>query len=219
MAALPYTRKLFLQRIRKHISNTRLSSDDFGISDNELVLYLDQCAAARIVGQAYQGAKIDGALVVNEAYLITYQLPALSQNPITGYWFASLPQPPMGLPLGYSINRGYFADPSTGVSQEINWIKAKRVGRRRTMPLQAGVNGWVENNTIYLQASNNYPLQGLQVYISMPSARTTDVNAVMNMPEDDIDFVFKEVIGMLAQRYGFPIDQIKDDLPAGNKSS
>jgi hypothetical protein len=219
MAAVAYTRRVFLQRIRKHISNTRLSSDDFEITDNEICLNIDQVQAERIVGMAYQGAKIDGALVVNEAYLITYKLPALSQDYNTGYWYTSLPQPPMGLPLGYSINRGYFADPSTGVSQEITWIKAKRVGRRMTMPLQSGVRGWVENNTIYLQASNNFPLIGLQVYISMPSARTTDLDAIMNMPEDDLDFVFKEVIGMLAQRYGFPIDQIKDDLPAGNKSS
>lgn len=219
MGAVNYTRRVFLQRIRKHISNTRFNSDDFEISDKEICLDIDQVQAERIIGMAYQGAKVDGALVVNEAYLITYQLPALAQNTITGYWYTSLPQPPMGLPLGYSINRGYFADASTGVSQEINWIKAKRVGRRRTMPLQAGVNGWVENNTIYLQASNNYPLLGLQVYVSMPSARTTDLDAVMNMPEDDLNFVFKEVIIMLAQRYGFPIDQIKDDLASGNKSS
>jgi hypothetical protein len=219
MAAIAYTKKVLLQRIRKDISNSMFAKDDFSVSDNELLLYIDAAAAAKIVGSAYMGAKIDGALVVNEAYLITYQLPALTQDDATGYWVAILPQPPLGLPLGYSINRAYFASPGSGVSQEIILIKAKRVGYRKNLPTMAGIQGWVENNRFLLQATNGQPLLGVQLYVQMPSARTTDVNAVMNMPEDDIEFVFNDVIKQLARRFGMPQDIIKDDLPVGPKTS
>lgn len=219
MAALPYTKKILLQRLRKDISNAKFSKDEFSVSDNELLLYIDAAAAAKIVGSAYMGAKIDGALVVNEAYLITYQLAALSQDDATGYWIGILPQPPLGLPLGYSINRAYFANTGNGVSQEIILIKAKRVGYRKNLPTMAGVHGWVENNRFLLHATNGQPLLGLQLYVQMPSARTTDVNEVMNMPEDDIEFVFNSVIKQLMRRFGLPQDVIKDDLPAGPKTS
>lgn len=219
MAALPYTKKLFIQRIRKHVSNDRLTGDDFNISDKEILLYIDQAAASRIVGQTYMNAKIDGALAVPEAYLITYQLTNLSQDDASGYWYTTLPQPPLSLPLGYSVNQVYTKDLSTGVSQPFFMIKAKRVPRRMNMPMPDGIRCWVENNTLWLVANNGQSLLGLPIYIQMPSARTTDINAVMNMPEDDIEFVFMDVIGKIKDRYGIPQDTIKDDLGQGNKSS
>ncbi len=219
MAALPYTRKLFLQRIRKDISNSKFAKDEFSISDKELLGYIDAAAAAKIVGSAYAGAKVDGMLVVNEAYLITYQLAALTQDDVTGYWIGILPQPPIGLPLGYSINRAYFASTANGVSDEIMLIKAKRVGYRKNLPSPACVQGWVESNRFILQATNGQSLLGQQPFVQMPSARTTDVNEVMNMPEDDLEFVFNDVIKQLMRRFGIPQDVIKDDLAAGPKTS
>lgn len=219
MAAIPYTAKVLIQRIRKDVSNSRFLKDEFAASDNEILLYIDQARAAKIVGSAYNGAKIDGALVVNEAYLITYLLPALAQDDATGYWYSTLPQPPMGLPLGYSINRAYFASTGNGVSQEIFLIKAKRVGYRLNLPMPTGTRAWVENDRILLEASNGQPLLGLPLYVQMPSARTTDVNAVINMPEDDIEVVFNDVVKQLLRRYGSPQDTIKDDLPAGSKTN
>lgn len=219
MAALPYTKKLFLQRIRKHVSNDRLTGDDFNISDNELILYIDQAAAFQIVGQTYAGARIDGALAMPEAYLITYQLGTLTQDDASGYWYTSLPQPPLSLPLGYSVNQVYTKSPGNGVSQPFFMIKAKRVARRLNMPMPDGVRCWIENNTIWFAANNNMSLAGLPIYIQMPSARTTDVNAVMNMPEDDLEAVFMNVVNKIKDRYGIPQDTIKDDLGQGNKSS
>lgn len=219
MSALPYTKKLLIQRIRKDVSNSRFVKDEFAASDNEINLYIDQAAAAKIVGSAYANAKIDGALAVNEAYLITYSFDTIYQDDTTSYWYVTLPQPPIGLPLGYSVNRAYFAATGLGVSQELFPIKAKRVGYRLNMPLLGGTRYWIENNRMWMQSSSGQPLLGLKLFVQMPSARTTDVNAVMNMPEDDIEFVFNDVVKQLMRRYGVPQDTIKDDLPAGNKSS
>ena len=218
MAALPYTKKLFVQRIRKHISNKRFSSDDFGVSDNEINLYIDQAIAARIVGKAYENAKVTGALAVDEAFLVTYSL-ATTQDAVTQEWVATLPQPPVGLPLGYSVNRVYFSTDGGYITLDAIPIEAKRTGYRDLLPMPSGIFYRVVNKELRLKAAEGENLYNYTVYVEMPSARTTDVDAVMNLPENEIQTVFDMVIKELAQRYGMPMDIIKDDLGAGNKNS
>src|SRR5712671_1707676 len=105
MASLiQYTKKLLIQRIRQHIANDWPDAN-FSTSTNEVLLYIDQAIAPTIIGQVYQGAKVEGNLAMPEGYLTTYLLPALTKNSITGYWTSTLPQPPLSLPLGYSITR------------------------------------------------------------------------------------------------------------------
>lgn len=215
--SLPYSKRLLVQRIRKHVTNDRVTNDSFETSDKEILLLVDAAAAARLVGQVYMGAKIEGALAVSEAYFVTYTLPSLSQDNISKNWSTALPQPPMSLPLGYSVNRCYFANASQGQSKEILPIKAKRVGYRINMPMPKGARYWVEGNTLWIATNDGSSLTNQQVSIQMATARTTDWDAVMGMPEDDIEFVFNDVVKQLLQRYGVPFDQTKDDLPAGNK--
>lgn len=172
-----------------------------------------------MIGQIYNNAKIEGAMAVPEAYFTTFKLPAVTQDDATLFWITTLPQPPMSLPLGYSISRVYPKKTGAGVLDDIHLIKNKRVGRRMSMPMQPGIRGWVEGITLTLAAHDNRPLGDLDWYTQMTTARTSDINAVMTMPEDDIEAVFMGVVKMLAQRYGFPQDIVLDGLPSGNKSS
>src|SRR5574337_442479 len=215
MAALiPYTKKMLIERIRRHIAND-FPSSDFNISENETLLYLDQALAFTIVGQVFQQAKLEGTLVMPESYLSTYLLPNPTQDLITGYWTTTLPQPPLSLPLGYSITRGYFASNANGVGTEIIWIKSKRVSRRNNMPVQFGVNGWIEGSTLYLMSSEASPLSGINLYVTMAKSRTENINEVLNMPDDAIETIFNNVAAKMLQRMQIPHDVIQDDLPAG----
>lgn len=215
MASLiPYTKKLLIQRIRQHIANDWPDAS-FSTSENETLLYIDQAVAATIVGQVYQGAKLEGNLAMPEAYLSTYLLPAVAKNSITGYWTTTLPQPPLSLPLGYSVTRGYFASSAFGVGSEIIWIKSKRVARRNSMPMQFGVRGWIEGSILFLQASNNTSLLGLNCYVTMAKSRTENINEVLNMPDDAIEAVFQNVVSKLLQRLGTPKDIVQDDISVG----
>lgn len=219
MTQVVWTRRALIQRIKKHVSNSRSTSDQFSPSDNEILLLIDSAAAFRMVGQVYAGAKVEGVLEVPEAYLVTLALPALKQDTLSNYWFTTLPNPPMSLPLGYSVIRVYAKDPTYGQLEDAYFIKAKRVSRRLSMPLQPGVRCWIENNTVWLAAHDGTSLFGTQWYMQRPTARTSDIDAVMNMPEDDVSFVFDSVVKSLMQRYSVPQDVVLDGLPAGNKSS
>jgi hypothetical protein len=153
-----------------------------------------------------------------EGYLTTYSLTNISQDPNTGYWFVTLPQPPVSLPLGYSINRVYSA--SNGqVSQDFFMVKAKRVGYRRNMPKPTGISCWVEGVTLFMEASNGYPLIGIPVYIQMAKSRTDSISEPMNLPDDAISNIFDLVVAKINQRYQEPRDEIKDYQPAGNSNA
>lgn len=216
--AIVYSKKQLIERIQKHMNNG-FPDTDFKVSANEILLYVDSALAFSIVGKAYEGAKVEGALVAPEAFYLTSSLPALVQDQNTGYWTTTLPQPPLTLPLGYSINRMYFASTADGVSQSIMPIKAKRVSYRMNMPLPSGVRYWIEGSKVFLQANEGQSLLGQTVYATMLSSRTNDVNDTMNVADDVLEAIFNTVVAKIKDRMAIPTDIVKDNLPAGNKSS
>ncbi len=217
---IPYSWKMLIQRITKHMSNG-FPNDAFATTDNEVLLYIQQANAFGLVGQTWAGAKVLGYMELPDAYEATVQLPPLAEDPITGDWYTTLPQPPISLPLGYSINRIYSSAPGNWQNQDVLMLKANRVGRRRNMPSPDCVQGWIDytNKTILrLRATDNQPLLGVPFLIQMPITRVTDVTLPMNLPEDAIEQIFTNVVTKLTQRYQEPKDIVNDDLPAGNNT-
>lgn len=216
MASLiPYTKKLFVQRIRQDLAND-LPDSEFAISEREVLLHIDQALAFNAVGQVYAGAKVLGTLEVPEGYITRYELAALIQDPVTSEWYATLPQPPVSLPLGYSITRAYFASAVFGVSQEILPIKTKRAAYRNNMPRPAGAEYKVNNSIIYITANDGSPLSGLQVYVEMLNTRTSSITETLMLPDDAIEGIYNLAYQKLVQRYKMPKDVIQDDIGAGN---
>lgn len=216
MASLiPYTKKLLVQRIRQDLAND-FPDSEFEISEREVLLHIDQALAFSIVGQAWNNAKVTGSMEIPEGYLTTYALSALVQNVITSEWYATLPQPPVSLPLGYSITRVYFASTENGVSQEVLPIKAKRAGYRRFMPRPAGAEYKVNGTVIYVTANDGSPLSDLNLYVEMINTRTESMTETLNMPDDAIEMVYNGAYSKLVQRYKMPKDVIEDQIGAGN---
>lgn len=219
MASLiTYTKQMLIQRIRQHMAND-FPSEEFSATENEVLLYVDQALAYNLIGQVYNAAKVEGNICVPEGYLTTYLLPALQQDNVTNYWFTTLPQPPISLPLGYSIDDAYFANSSDGKGTMVFFIKQKRVSYRGNMPMPFGVRAWVEGSKITLAASDGSSLLGQNLYVRMTNTRTSSVSDVMNLPDDAIEMIFMNVVGKLKDRLQVPQDIIADDLAAGNKSS
>ena len=217
---IPYSWKMLIQRITKHMNNG-FPNDAFATTDNEVLLYIQQANAFGIVGSVWMGAKAIGYMEMPDSYLATVQLPALVEDPITGDWFTTLPQPPISLPLGYSINRIFTSSPGNWQNQDVLMLKAARVGRRRNIPSPDGVHGWIDfTNTsiLRLRATDNQPLLGVPFLIQMPITRVTDITLPMNLPEDAVDSIFNNVVQKLTQRYQQPKDIVHDYLPAGNNT-
>lgn len=216
MASLiPYTKKLFVQRIRQDLAND-FPDSEFEISEREVLLHLDQALAFSVVGQVWNNAKVTNSMDVPEGYLTTYLLSSLVQNMNTSEWYTSLPQPPVSLPLGYSITRVYFANIENGVSQDVLPIKAKRAAFRRYMPRPSGAEYRINGAVIYLTANDGSPLSGLSLYVEMINTRTESMTEALNMPDDAIEAIYNLAYAKLVQRYKMPKDVIEDQIGAGN---
>lgn len=216
--ALTFSWQQLIERIKRHINND-FPNDDFSVSDNEILLYINEAMSFGLVGQVWNGAKVLGYMEVPEAYIVQFQLAAVAKDNVSGYWYTTLPQPPLSLPLGYSINRVYPATSGLGQGQDVIMIKAKRVGRRLNMPMQYGVRCWVTGNKLWLAASDGSSLYGQDFYIEMPSTRAVNKTDSINLPDDAVDMIFTKVVARLKDRMIIPQDVVEDQLPAGNKKS
>lgn len=216
--ALGYSWNQLIERIERHINND-FPSAEFSTFPNEMLLYINEAMSSGIIGQVYGGAKVLGTLEMPEAYEVTFQLAALAQDNVTKYWYSTMPQPPLSLPLGYSVNRVYFANSTNGEGVDCLPIKAKRIGYRKNMPMPFGVRYWIENGKIWLAASNGTSLLNQDCYIQMPSTRAVNLTDQINLPDDATEMIFTKVVARLKDRLGLPQDIVLDDLSQGNKSS
>jgi hypothetical protein len=219
MASLiAYTKQSLIERIRRHVAND-FPASSFSTSENEVLLYIDQALAFLMVGQTYQMAKVEGNLAVPEGWLTTYNVSIPSVDIPSGYWYCTLPQPPVSLPLGYSINRVYAAQAGSGQGIDFFPIKAKRVGYRKYMPMPEGARYWVDGSKLWLAANDGSSLLSYTIYVNMVKTRTESLSEVMNIPDDAIEGIFNNVVQKLVHRLQLPKDIIVDDISAGNKSS
>ncbi len=216
--ALSYSWLQLIERIKRHVNND-WPNESFSPSDNEMLLYINEAMSSGLIGQVYGGAKVIGSFDVPEAYMVTFELATATLNPVSNKWETTLPQPPLSLPLGYSINRVYPADTSHWEGQDVIFLKNKRIGRRRDMPLQSGIYGSIYASTLSLWASNNISLNNIVFYAEMPSTRAVNINDPINLPDDAQEMIVTKVLARIKDRMMMPQDIIQDDLSQGNKSS
>lgn len=216
--ALGYTWNQLIERLRRHIVND-FPSADLNVSSNEVLLYINEAMSFGLVGQVWAGAKITGVMEVPDAYEVTFQLAALTQDTVTKRWYSAMPQPPLSLPLGYSVNRVYFANSTNGMGIDCFPIKSNRLGYLRDLPAPLGVFYSVENGKIWLNATDGSSLLNQDCYIQMPSTRAVNLTDQIPLPDDATEQIFTKVLIRLKDRLQLPQDVIQDDLTPGNKGS
>lgn len=213
-----YTKAVFIDRVRKHIANG-FPNENFPVTDNEVLLYIDTAIPFILKSQVVENAKIVGVMEVPSAYLVTYNITPLSKNTATGEWYGTLPQTPLALPDGFNITDMYFTSTELGQSKSLYFVSSRRNAFRDDLPAPNGVLARFQGNLIYMKGNSGQSLAGLNLFVQMPISRTSDTADVMSIPDDAIEPLFKNVVGNILQRYGIPYDQLKDDLPSGNKAS
>ncbi len=218
MAAIVYSKAQLMERITKHL-NDNFSGQDWTVTPNEMLLYIDSAIPFVMKGQMFENAKVTGFLDVPEAYLVTYELPITTQDNNTKEWYVTLPQTPLELPTGYDITRTYVASPSDGAGQNALPVKAKRVAYRDFMPKPFGFSFRLEGSTMFLKTSDGGSLLNYNLFVQMPISRTSDISAAMNLPDGAIEPIFTKVVTTILQRYQIPQDTVLDNLPPGNKGS
>lgn len=199
-----------IERVRRFLSNG-IPSDDFSISENEVALYYEAAVASIIPKIAFMGYQVEGVMTLPEGFRTKVVFDTILKDNDTGDGYVTLPSPPIGLPLGYSI------DPVTiiGNGKESNPlipIAAKQLAywkSRKVKPV--GGFYWVLNSTLGVPSDVKL-MRGEKLSVVMMSLRDSNRDEPLSLPEDSIAEVFKIVVSQLRERYQLPADNLNDGV-------
>ena len=203
------------ERIQRRIFNG-WPSIAANITANETYLYLYEAIAAVITQKSEKGLAIEGIRAIPEGFITTYTFTTLARDTTTGYYTVSLPQPPVGLPLGYSIVSPYFAQ-SGITSYPLIAVHPFQRGYYGKLPTpNYGAYYFVENSVMYIDMVGNDPVSAGTLYVPMQSPRsaTGQDTDVINMPDEAMSMVFDMVVKKLTDRLDVPADNVNDGIYA-----
>ena len=215
------TWSVFTERIKRRLFNGWQSVAE-NTTDREIQLYIQEAIAAVMVQRVEKNISLEGVRQVPEGFITTYSFTwSLSSNPFTvdytrGLVGIILPQPIIGLPLGYSIVEPYFGN--TGqMSYPLIAVHSFQRSYYNKLPTpNFGAYYWVENNNMYIDfQGGDYTTIGT-LYVPMLATRSETGNDtdIINIPDDAMSMVFDIVIKKLTERVETPSDNVNDGIYA-----
>lgn len=213
----------FVEQIKKFVSNGWPDIAD-NYTDNEILMYVYQMLAAEIVVASTNNMKYTGFFSTPEGFITDYDFPVnlWSKDPNTGYYFVQLPEPPVNLPIGYSIQSPVFVGFGSE-SYPLIWVQTFQRGYGTKGPLpNFGIYCFVKNNTLFLDTQSKSLFgSGLTLRVPMLSSRSVTGNDadLINASDDQLAAVFEMVTDKLTGRLSRPQTLTNDGntLPVGAK--
>jgi len=203
------TRKVLIEQIRRlYYGGT--PSDDSNLTEKEVNHYINQ-AIAYIAKVNYTDAiKIDGIETVSDAFYTTFKNLAVAKDNDTGYYYATLPQPPLGLSRGYGIasvtfpvNTGLAKAPTAVSPREVDYIEQIKLPPSK-------IFYWAEGNKLWMKSYTN--LVGRFAIVRMISAENSDMTAELNVPSEYISDIINWIMDQLKIRKQMPEDTTNDGV-------
>jgi hypothetical protein len=202
-----------IERVQRRLFNG-WQSIAANVTSNEIALYLYEAIAFVICQNSNRNIQIEGVRAIPEGYITTYQFTSFTKNYTTGNYTITLPQPPVNLPLGYSIVSPYWGG-NVSMSYPLIAINPNQRGFYSKLPTpNIGIFYWVENSTMYID-SKGVDLNTLgTLFVPMQSSRpaTGNDSDYINLPDDQMSYVFDMVINKLTQRLSVPQDNFNDGV-------
>jgi len=184
-------------------------SDDSTLTDNEILLHINDAVAAVITKQATEGYQLTGIMSVPEGYISTFTFTSLIKDNDTGFYYTTIPHPPIGLSGNSGVESVFFSGFS-GTSRPVLYVSPREVDYFRFMPSHPmAAYYWIEGTTLYFFSRTNLP-STYKLQLRMATHVTSDLNAPINVPPDAIDLVYKLTLEKLVQRKGLAGDDIVD---------
>jgi hypothetical protein len=204
------TRRVLIEQIRR-LYYGGVPGDDANLTENEVNLYINQ-AIAYVAKVNYTDAiKLDGVETVSDAFYATFKNLTLTLDSDTGYWYASLPHPPLGLSRGYGISTVTFPV-STGLAKAPVAISPREIDIIDNLKKPPSkIFFWAEGGRLYFK-SPYYNLNGKTPIVRMVSAESSDLTAEVNVPGEHISEMINWILNQLKVRKGMPEDTTNDGL-------
>lgn len=203
------TRKVIIEQIRRQYYGG-VPSDDANLSENEVNMYLSQAIAYIAKVNYTDSIKLDGIENISDAFYATFKGISISKDNDTGYYYCTLPHPPLGLSRGYGISTVTFPV-STGLAKAPIPISPREVDyitEIKTPPSK--IFYWAEGTLLYFKSYIN--LTDKFAIVRMVSAESNNLDAVLNVPEEYMSDIINYVINQLKFRKSIPEDITNDGI-------
>ena len=179
-------------------------SDDFQLKLEEINAWLDFGMAAAAMKSYGDTASLDTENIADGFY-ITHKNIALTADPDTGEYYASLPSMPLALPRGYDIT-GVYIEGLGKLSDSLMRIHGNYLEyfkRLRKPPNR--IPYWIEGKQI--RVGGDMVLDGKSIRVRMAGPSGGALTDDFNCPEDMLPFVVEQVYRLL-----MPTANVRQDL-------
>ena len=203
------SRYVLAERIQRVIYNG-LPPDDATITIPVINLWINDGIAAAAKKNYAESLQLDGVAYVNNSFYITYKDLAITPDE-SNLWKFSLPQIPLGLGKNEGISTIQFKanGKASFTAVPLSENQLGYVDSLKKIPNK--VFYWNEGETVYVRSTlllNNY-----KATVRMVSGgNSSDLDSVINLPDDYIADVVGYVVKMLLTERSQPIDTTNDGL-------
>lgn len=203
------SRYVLAERIQRVIYNG-LPPDDATITIPVINLWINDGIAAAAKKNYAESLQLDGVAYVNNSFYITYKDLAITPDE-SNLWKFSLPQIPLGLGKNEGISTIQFKanGKASFTAVPLSENQLGYVDSLKKIPNK--VFYWNEGETVYVRSTlllNNY-----KATVRMVSGgNSSDLDSVINLPDDYIADVVGYVVKMLLTERSQPLDQVNDGV-------
>jgi hypothetical protein len=185
-------------------------AEEASLREKEVNQYINQAIAYVAKENYVDHIKLDGLENVDDAFYTTFKNLSISKDNDTGYYYTTLPHPPLGLSRGYGIADVTFPV-STGLSKNpipISPRELEYVDMVKIPPSK--IFFWCEGDKLYFKSYIN--LIGKAPIVRMISNENSDLNAELNVPAEYIPSMINWIMTQLNIRKQMSGDLIREGV-------
>lgn len=204
------TRRVLIEQIRR-LYYGGVPSDDANLTEKEVNVYINQAIAYMAKVNYTDSIKIEGIETVSDAFYATFKNLTLTKDNDTGYWYTTLPHPPVGLSRGYGISSVTFAV-STGLAKAPVAISPREIDIMDNIKKPPSkIFYWAEGGKLFFK-SPYYNLNGKSPIVRMVSTESTDLDSELTIPTEYISEMVNWIMTQLRMRKAVVEDNTNDGL-------
>lgn len=185
-------------------------AEEASLREKEVNQYINQAIAYVAKENYVDHIKLDGLENIDDAFYTTFKNFSVSKDNDTGYYYTTLPHPPLGLSRGYGIadvtfpvNTGLAKNPIPISPRELEYVDMVKIPPSK-------IFYWCEGDKLYFKSYIN--LVGKSPIVRMISNENSDFTAELNVPAEYIPSMINWIMTQLNVRKQMSGDLIREGV-------
>lgn len=202
-------RQELIERILRNVYGEQ-PTDDSNITNNLVNSWMSDAIGIAAKQNYKEAIQIDGVSYVNNSFYTTFKGLAISKSFEPFVYVLTLPQLPLGIGKNEGVASLRFTNSTNDISYDGLPLSTNQVGYANMLKVVPNkITYWSEGTFIY--AKTTIPLCTYTGVVRMISGGDkTDLNSVLNVPDDYINIIIEYCTKMLKAERATPKDNIND---------